>query len=156
MNPIVSLKEFVQEMEMAHDEGHNYLNVRTGEFVFLTDEELEAAESGEDSETMPEWQRELVRIAGEVLGSDDYQELPTRFEIHEYAIMERFSFSVADDEMSDRLLRSIRGRGAFRFFKDTIHDLGIADDWYAFRTQTFKEMAIGWLEEHGVPFFDDL
>jgi len=36
------------------------------------------------------------------------------------------------------------------------HELGIADDWYAFRTQTFKEMAIGWLEEHGVPFFDDL
>ena len=43
----------------------------------------------------------------EVLASDDFLPLPSKFEIHEWSIMERFAESLEDDEASERLLRAI-------------------------------------------------
>ncbi|MGD8751955.1 MAG: UPF0158 family protein [Anaerolineales bacterium] len=155
MGLIVRLKDFIQEMDVFGDEYRVFLNVRTGEFVVLSDEELGAAEEGESLEDFPEWQRESIQKAGEVLFGDDYRELPSRFDIHEYAIMERFCYSVEDDKLRNRLLNSIRGRGAFRYFKDTIHEYGIVDTWYEYREQAFKEIATEWLESHNIAYTDE-
>lgn len=83
---------------------------------------------------------------------DDYLPLPTKFDIHEYSIMERFCRSREDDEMRDDLCDAIRGRGAFRRFKDSIHEHGIADDWYKYRDEALREIAIEWCEENGIPY----
>lgn len=56
--------------------------------------------------------------------------------------------------MRPRLLNSIEGRGAFRYFRDTDHDLGIADAWYVWREDAFRGIAIEWLEEHSVNCID--
>jgi len=69
--------------------------------------------------------------------------------------MERFCYTVKDNELSRRLLNSIRGRGAFRYFKDTIHEYGIVDDWYEYREQAVKEIAIDWLKSHDIAYIDE-
>ena len=69
--------------------------------------------------------------------------------------MERFCYTVEDDELSRRLLSSIRGRGAFRYFKDTIYEYGIEEDWYEYREQAFKEIAIDWLEGNKIAYTDE-
>jgi hypothetical protein len=92
------------------------------------------------------------RIAGEILETDHYLLLPTKFDIHEYRIMERFCYSVDDDDMRDDLCNAIPGRGAFRYFKDRIHAYGIADDWYRYRDEALREIAIAWCEENGIQF----
>lgn len=155
MEPVIRLDDVVQELDAVPDESSVYLNVHTGEFVMLSEEELIAAEEGEDLESFPEWQQEVIEKAGEVLYNDDYVCLPSKFEIHEYSIMERFCYSVEDEDLSDRLLNSIRGRGAFRYFKDTIHEYGIADDWYAYRHEALKEIARDWLETNDISYTDD-
>jgi hypothetical protein len=155
MEPVIRLEDVAQELDAVSDESSVYLNVHTGEFVMLSDEELIAAEEGEDLENYPEWQRELIEKAGEVLYNDDYVRLPSKFEIHEYSIMERFCYAVEDEALSDRLLNSIRGRGAFRYFKDTIHEYGIADDWYAYRHEALKEIARDWLEDNNIAYKDE-
>ena len=155
MDPIIRVEDVVQEMDGLSDEHRVFLNIRTGEFVLLSDDDLSAAEEGDDLKGLHEWQQEIIRKAGEVISTDDYRELPSQFDIHEYAIMERFCYSVEDDELSDRLLNSIRGRGAFRYFKDTIHQYGIEEDWYAYRKQAFREIAIDWLESHQIPYTDE-
>ncbi|MGD2158381.1 MAG: UPF0158 family protein [Anaerolineales bacterium] len=155
MKPIIRLQDFIQEMNVFSDEYRAFLNIQTGEFVTLSDEELGAAEEGESLEDFPEWQRESIQKAGEVLFSDDYRELPSKFDIHEYSIMERFCYSVEDDKLRRRLLNSIRGRGAFRYFKDTIHEYGIVDDWYEYRERAFKRIAIEWLESHNIAYTDE-
>ena len=54
--------------------------------------------------------------------------------------------------MSDELQAAVHGRGAFRRFKDAVHRLGIADEWYRFREAALEEIVIEFLEAHGIAY----
>lgn len=148
----VKLKDIVEELSFQSDEVSSLLNTKTGDVVSVADEELRAAENEEPLENFPEWQRDAIRVAGEILETDHYLALPTKYDIDEYSIMERFSRTVADDDMRDNLCDAIRGRGAFRYFKDKIHEYGISDDWYKYRDDALREIAIAWCEEKGIQY----
>jgi hypothetical protein len=127
MAPIVSLRAVVQEMDVFSDEAYAYLNTQSGELVTIGREEIAIVESG--GADYPEWQHDLIRKAQEVLASADYLPLPSKFDIHEYTLMERFCYLVEDEALSQELLDQIRGSGAFRRFKDALHRHGMADAW---------------------------
>ena len=99
MKATVSLKDVVDEMDVPGDEHSAFLNRHTGELVTLSSEELSAAEEDDDIDDYPEWQREMIVKAKEVIDSDDYLQLPSKFDIHEYHIMEDFCYSVVDDKI---------------------------------------------------------
>jgi len=82
--------------------------------------------------------------------------LPTRHDIHEYAIMERFCDAVADQQLRQVLLDQIRGSGAFRRFKQLIDCYAITEDWYQFRTAALEVIAIQWLEANHIPYQHDV
>lgn len=151
----VNLQAVVDEMDMAGGEMAVYVNRKTGELITLSDEETSYAEDYVVSRFVPEWQKEMVDRAKQVLAGDDYIALPDRFEIHEYSIMERFCFSVCDEQVQNALLQAITGRGAFRRFKDRIIEEGVQEDWFAFRDEAHKEIASDFLESQGIPFIDD-
>ena len=156
MAVVVSLLDFVDEMQTFSDEQHAYLNKVTGELITITNDDIAAVESGDDWSDYPEWQQSIFQNTEKVLSSDDYLELPSRFDIHEYDIMERFCLSISDEKISDVLLNMIRGSGAFRRFKDLIYQYDIEKDWYKFRDDTYKEIAISWLESNGFSYNDDM
>src|SRR6266853_6611798 len=137
----VKLQDILEGMDFQSDEQSAFLNRTTGEVVSITDEELRAAEHDAPLEDFPEWQHDQIRIAGEILATDHYLPLPDRFEINEYRMMERFCLSVDDDDLRDDLCDAIRGRGAFRRFKDRVQAYGIAEDWYRYRDATLREIA---------------
>ena len=154
----VKLRDVVNEMDLISETFRAFINPRTGELVTLTEDMIEEAEGGldfEEEEEEEEEDDEMTRKVKEILESDDFLELPDQHEIHEWSIMERFSESVDNDDWSSQLLTAISGRGAFRYFKDTIHRLGIQKDWYAFRDEAFKEIARDFLEAHEIPFVED-
>ncbi|MEX0725849.1 MAG: UPF0158 family protein [Planctomycetaceae bacterium] len=153
----VSLKAVVDEMDSQCDESQAYINKVTGELVTVGDEELSAAEEFEDEEgeelsEYPDWQQGAIKQAANVLASDDYLQLPDKFDIHEYEIMQKFCGSVENDNVRDELRQAISGKGAFRYFKDTIHHHNIAEDWYRYRDAALEKIAADWLESHGIPF----
>jgi hypothetical protein len=153
MGVIVSLKEIVDAMDLPNEEWVSYLNPKTGEIVTVTDEDRRLAEDQDlDEESVPEWERESLRIARAVLESGDCLALPDKFEIHEWALMERFSNSQARGDRRDALLDAIHGAGAFRMFRSTIRRLGIEDEWFAFRQSAFEDIAKDWLEAHEIPY----
>ena len=153
----VSLQSVVNEMDVLGEEWTAYINKKTGELVTVTEEEANIVESGgEDDEFIPDWQRETLPKVREVLESDDFVTLPDKFEIHEYSIMERFCLSLSDEGLQDELLYVIRGSGAFRRFKDAIYRKEIQDDWYRFRDESIKDIAIDFLESEGIAFVDDV
>ena len=63
----VKLKDIVEGLEFLTDEGSSYLNTTTGEVVYVTKEELRAAEEEQPLEDFPEWQHDAIRIAGEMI-----------------------------------------------------------------------------------------
>ncbi len=146
----VDLQAVIDEMDVFSDEMTAYVNRKTGELYTATDEEVGLAD--EDDAQLAGWQSEAAAKAREVLESEDFIALPGKFEIHEYSIMERFCLGVADARLRDALLDAIRGRGAFRRFKDLVHREGIIDDWYAFRNAALAEIALDFLDAHGIPY----
>ena len=150
----VKLSEVVDEMSMSGDEISTYLNRVTGEFVTATAEARRAAEDPEDWDLLPGWQQKVMPKIKEALESGDFHKLPGEYEIHEWSIMEQFAYSVADEEASDELLAALHGRGAFRYFKDTVRRLGIQQDWYRFRDEAFRKIARDWLRAHSIPFVE--
>ena len=65
-------------------------------------------------------------------------------------MIERFCLSVDDEDMRDDLCDAIRGRGAFRRFKDRMQLYGIAEDWYRYRDAALRDMAIAWCGHMGL------
>jgi len=102
------------------------------------------------SKTSPAWQHDALRIAKDMLETDHYLALPSRFDLHEYRIMERFCLAVDDEDMRDDLCNAIRGRGAFRRFKDMMQAYGMTEAWYRYRDAALWEMALAWCDEQGI------
>jgi len=156
MSARVKLSEIIEAMEMLTDESSAHVNTKTGEVVSVTDEELAAAKAHDPLEEYPEWQRDVIRTAGEILQkTGDYVPLPDKFEIHEWAIMERFCRSLPDGEVADTLARAIHGNGAFRRFKDDICQLGVEKAWYEFRADAFRQLAREWCEANKIEYADE-
>ena len=148
----LDLQEVVEALESAAEEHTYYLDKRTVEIVLLTNEDLEAAEEDELISEYPDWQRESILKAREVLGSsaDNFLSLPDRGDIYEYQIMEDFGREFANRAIGERLLRLIKGSGAFGRFKHEIFSLGIEEDWFSFKRNRLEEIAIEWLDEHHI------
>ncbi len=151
----IKLSDIVEGMECQSEETSSYLNTKTGEIVTVYENEFGTAAFEEDTEELLEGEQKSVGTAREISYSDDYTALPSQWDIHEYRIMERFCLSRDDEGISETLYRSIKGRGAFRMFKSAIHRLNIVEDWYRFRDEAFRRMAMDWCEANKIEYLDD-
>ncbi len=130
----VNLSVVLDAIEMADDNYTYFLDLETGESIFLADELI----TGLDKEGLEDEIDE---------NPDCYLRLPTKFEIHEYHIMEEFIWTLTGEKAA-RLERSIQGRGAFRKFKDMVYSMGIEEQWYAFQEKYYIKLAIKWCHSH--------
>ncbi len=149
----VKLDEIIEGLEFQSDEKQSYLDKKTGEIVLISDYEMRATENDEPIEDFPDWEQDLVRIAKEIIDeTGNYIDLPSKFDIDDYSIMEKFCLSLNDSEMCETLYNLIKGSGAFRRFKDAIHEYDIVDDWYKYRYHALKEIANEWCKENNIEF----
>jgi len=154
----VKLSEIIEGIEFQSDERSSYLNKLTGEVVMITDEEVHAAEEGESLDDYPEWQQNAIEQAKDILADETdekYISLPSKYDVHEYNIMERFCSTISDNKISESLYHAIKGKGAFSRFKDAIHRYEIAEDWYKYRDDYIKQIAKDWCEENGIEYTED-
>jgi hypothetical protein len=145
----VRLKEILEGMELQSDELTAYLHRPTGRVIAVSDEAMASAEEGPEGVAGVD-ELELADARGVLSGGDDYVQLPDRFEINEYRMMEHFAAAVADAQSRDELQGVLHGRGAFRRFKDAVRRHGLAAEWYDYRDRKYKEVARAWCEEHNI------
>jgi hypothetical protein len=151
----VKLKDIIEEMEIQFEESRSLLNINTGKIVLVTSEDLRAAEDEKPFDHLSEWEQENRMIAMDVVENfENYIELPTKYEVNEYEIMEFFCLTVSDQRRQESLLRAIKGKGAFRRFKDKIIDFEIEDQWYSYRDEYFKQIAIEWCQENKINYIE--
>ena len=81
--------------------------------------------------------------------------LPSKYEIHEYSIMEDFVYSLPEGAMQNQLYHAIQGRGAFRRFKDTVNRMGIAKQWYDYQDNAHREIAIRWCRDNEYEYWEE-
>lgn len=148
----IKLDLIIEEMGSQSDEMSSFYNKETREITSVTEEEIRMAEDEVSTEEFPDWLQEAVKVAEEVLYGDVWIPLPSKFEINEYAIMEDFCLSIRNDRISDIMYDSIKGRGAFRRFKENIGRYNIEDDWYKFQNEAMKTIAIEWCEGNNIDY----
>lgn len=134
----VKLGVILDAIEMADDNYTYFLDLETGESVFLVDELV----TDLDNEGLQDEIEENM---------ERYLRLPTKFEIHEYHIMEEFIWTL-NGETAEKLECAIRGRGAFRRFKNMVDRMGISQQWYAFQADYYRKLATQWCRDHGLEY----
>jgi hypothetical protein len=149
----VKLDDLISEIELQIDETFTYINILTGEVITLSREEMRAAEDEAPIQDFPDWQRENIEKAINIIEDEDetYLDFTLRNEYDEYELVEEFIGTISEAEVREELFGAIQGKGAFRRFKDAIREYDIAKQWYEFKEKKIKELVIAWCEEKGLP-----
>jgi hypothetical protein len=171
MSAVVNLQELLFHFE-APEGWRAFWDRETGRVSSFDSETLEEAEefleeeaegeadeaAGETVSRVPDWQGEIIVQAREVLRDSTgkrFLEIPGSFEFHEYRHMQRFVGTVEADDAAEALERALRGRGAFRRFKERADDFGVLEDWYAYRDSALREFFRHWAEREGLTLVDE-
>jgi hypothetical protein len=151
----VSLDELINALEEESESEFGFLDSETGEIHFVSEEALSLSEPESESETdsvfpLADWQKDEVELARRIQSSDRYLALPGRLEVNEWNIMSEFCDQIKRDDVRAKFADSIRGRGAFRRFKDQLAHFDLWDQWNEFRRSAFGEIMREWCEEKGI------
>ena len=86
-----------------------------------------------------------------------YIEVPQAESGEGYRDMEEFIDTVQDRRLQNRLWGAIRGRGAFRRFKDALLDYPAERErWHGFKAAQVRRRILEWLEDEGIePILDE-
>lgn len=135
----IKLKQVIEEIEAADDAFTYSYDTQTGETVFLANPAI----TGEANEEL----ENLIEDFGE-----RFLRFPTKYDIHEYSIMADFVESLPPGAARQELIHAIRGRGAFRRFKNGIYYHQIEQQWRDYRDQAYREIAIRWCRDEGIEY----
>ena len=154
------LSDLMESLEFPSQEGRFYYDRKESRIVRIDLSLLGEMEDGDEEalSDLPEWQKPEIEIARAILSdrTGRFIDAPDPFDFDEYRLMERFIGTLADNSMANRLYHAIQGQGAFRRFKDTLHQLGIEKQWFEYREKAMKASVIDWAESNGVDFEDDV
>jgi hypothetical protein len=155
----VKLSELIEALEFDSDEHASRVDLQNGTVVRLPHSLLSAIEEGDEDalEGLADWEKEEVEIARAIVedSGERFLAAPDKFDFHEYGQMERFIGTVQDNVAAEQLWRAIKGKGAFRYFRDTASRLGLLKRWYQFRDKAMKQFVLDWAEAHHVSLTDD-
>jgi hypothetical protein len=155
MSVQVKLQDIIEGMEIQVEGTRTFLNINTGEVISVSEDDLRAAEDEKPLDHLPDWQQEDLKIAYDVVENfEDYEELPTKFEINEYEMMEDFCLTIRNESNQEVLLNSIKGKGAFRRLKDNVIRLGMEEQWYSYREERYKQIAIEWCQDNNLCYVE--
>lgn len=151
------LSELIEGLEFDSEEHVTRVDLQNGCVVTVEQSLLSALEEG-DQEALPDWQKpelEIARAMAEDSG-ERFVPAPDKFDFNEYRHMERFIGTLEDAGAAEQLWRAIKGKGAFRYFKDTASRLGLLERWFQYRDDALKQFVVEWAEANNVPCVDDL
>lgn len=155
----VKLSELIETLEFDSDERVTKIDLKKGCVVTVDRSIVSAIEEDDDAllDDLPDWQKPELEIARAIVedSGERFVGAPDKFDFHEYRQMERFIGTVEDSAAAEQLWRAIKGKGAFRYFKDTANRLGILKQWYEYRDKSMKEFVQDWAEAHQIPVVDD-
>jgi len=154
MPATIRLTKIVEALETQSDDRLSFLHPDTGELQTVSRELIYEAEEGPEDEEpdFPEWQRHEWELARQIVASRRFLRLPTKLDVHEWAIMRNFADSMEPAGVRQDLQVAVHGAGAFRHFRRTLERYRIESAWYRFREEALRDIAMKWCQHHHVPW----
>jgi len=130
----INLDELCSAMEDSSYEHEYYLDLQTGEILFISDY-MDDEENG--------------RLRSSINEEPDHYERIRRVESHEgYEDMEDFIPTVEDKHLAELLEVAINGKSAFRRFKDVLgRHPEEREKWFRFKDERMEQRALKWLDD---------
>lgn len=136
-NTKIKLQAVIDAIEEATESYTSFYDTKTKETVYLPD----AFMTGETDEAL------LELLENE---PDRFLRFPTKYDIYEYSIMEAFVDYLPPGKIKSELIGAIRGKGAFRRFKQSIRYHGIEQIWYDYKANAYLEIAERWCKDNRI------
>lgn len=131
----VKLSKVIDALDFTNDETEYYYNPDTEE-IFMSN--IGNFEDLNEDELDELFEKSIM--------------LSTRYDINEYEMMENFAETISDTKLQNQLYISLNDSGAFKRFKDTCINFDIINDWYKFRDERYKEIAMNWCKQNNIEF----
>ena len=168
----VDMSELDTALNWDMSEWDHYLDLETGKVVGIDDETrwmlrdlieemydeegnqiITLEELLQQREDIQDWQKEVLLEADRVdrqFGSR-YISVERDDPYQDYNDMDHFIATLDDDRLQDRLWNAIRGRGAFRRFKDLMaRHPDVEEQWYEYKDARAKERLLRWLDDNDI------
>lgn len=151
----IKLSEIVEEMEKINQDLSIFLELETGHFYAVSDDDFRAVEDMSDLSDFSnflDWEKEHIRKVIHIeYHHDQFIKLPDSYDIHEHQLMVTFAQTL-QEPLASELINMLYRKKAFRSFKDFVNDQGIEKMWYQFKEKQFYEIAKTWCERHGLDY----
>ncbi len=153
----VSFEPIQQSMrDLCRDVNDYYFHKTTGKVVvlskgvirFLTQESPD-----ERQENLPEWEAKMIPVARQIIleGAADYTRIPEAFGQLEHVWMKDFSVTIRSAKLRQKILQTLRGRGACRRFREILKEFPEESrQWAVFRSRNWADKIKSWLEGVGI------
>jgi len=137
----VDLDELCSAMEDSSWEHTYYLDLETGEILFVSDmKDEETKKLRDDIDENP----------------DRYESIPKAESSEGYEDMDDFIATVEDEHLAELLKVAIDGKGAFRRFNDVLaRHPEEREKWFRFKDERIEQRALEWLADIGVSLAQD-
>ena len=138
----IDLDELCEAMEDSSYEHEYYLDLETGEILFISDY-MDDEETGKLKDQIEE-------------DFDRYERIPRAESYEGYEDMVGFIATVDNERLAELLEVAINGKGAFRRFKDVLLNYPEERErWFEFKGDKMEERALEWLDDIGVTIAQD-
>ena len=137
----IPLKQVIQAIEEANEVFTNFWDTKTCKTVYLADPLMT---------DMTEEDKALAAAIEDM--PERFLRFPSKYEIHQYRIMEDFIDRLSPGKAQEKLVYAIRGKGAFRRFKQSVRYHGLEQRWYNYLAEAYRELAIRWCAEEGLEY----
>jgi hypothetical protein len=147
-----------------------FLDLETGEIILIqddlsryleqiSDEYGEQLQAGQDLNSIletlnvPDWRKEAIRDAVRVEAGfgKRFIRVPAADSYEGYRDMEDFIATLENPRLQNQLELAIRGRGAFRRFKDVLLEYPAErQSWFEFQDARLMQRVLGWLDSNGI------
>lgn len=142
MKDKILLSKVVDALYHISDRNEIYFNFNTTQIISL------------DVDMTSEEREQILNLIEENEGA--YLHLPNQFELDGYNRMRRFIKTLGETKYIKEFENAIKGKGAFRRFKDLLIAYGIRDYWHEFERDEFVKIAENLLIKNNIEFENDI
>jgi hypothetical protein len=140
-SPRRKLKIDLSELELAFDnsswEAEYYLDRETGDIILIGSMITDITG--------------ITQQIEDVSNRERYLQVPHADSREEHSNMERFAASVQDTALRQRLDVALKGKGAFRRFKDALLDYpSERERWFRFQADRVQQRILDWLDSEDI------
>ena len=140
----VDINDVIEAIEYENEFLDHYYNKKTGVIIYKEDDGITVPDL-DNTEGLEEWQVELFKELKDLEDHpENYIKLPGHDELHEGRMMKKF--------LDKRSLKNDINEENIEKLKKMIEDKCLLSEWYDFREDLEREIAVKWCEDNNIEY----